>query len=495
MADVHNRVLRACVSATEQLIADGDPRAWIEQAGLEEYLVSGERVPWDKMARFFDLAREAAGSREAMIEVGRKSNRRGVEIEAHPLEPLLRGLMTVRRLYRLSFRIQHRTAYPFMSMRYSEAEAGVIDLRIRVPEPYRGCLALFEALTGQLESLPDLLGQPESRVEATIDARGGHWRIHVPEQRWLVVRAWEALRLRLSQRRIRGDVELELDVLERQHARLAAAYAELEQQSRALGREVEERERVERERQELERALVHNQRLELVGQMTGGIAHDFNNLLQVISASAEELELELEVGGEPAPGREHLAEIEQAVAAARALCRQLLGFSRSEPEAGMGAPPRVELSAALPGVIRLLRRVLPRGLVLDAALIERPSWVALRPVELQQILLNLVVNARDATIEAQAEDGRIAVRVCAETPGWVALEVEDGGVGMDEATRRAIFEPFFTTKSEGRGTGLGLTIVLGLVERAGGRVEVRSRVGEGTIFRVELPRLEGDPGA
>jgi PAS domain S-box-containing protein len=236
------------------------------------------------------------------------------------------------------------------------------------------------------------------------------------------------------------------------------------------------------------------QRLEAVGQLAGGIAHDFNNLLTVILGN---LDLILE---HDAPHEMHKALLDDVRAAGRraaVLTRQLLAFSRREPS----APKRIDLNAIVADMGSMLRRVIAEHIVLKTDLRPNLGPVLADPGQIEQVILNLVVNARDAmpkggTLTIRTAETDVSARDlpadAESSPGrFVVLAVTDTGHGMDAATRARIFEPFFTTKEVGKGTGLGLATVYGNVKQAKGWVAVDSRVGEGSSFRIFLPRAEG----
>ena len=247
----------------------------------------------------------------------------------------------------------------------------------------------------------------------------------------------------------------------------------------------------------LEAQLGQVQKLEALGRLAGGVAHDFNNLLTVIGTSARFARDAVRDAVPPALGAEALADldgIDRAVDRAGALTRQLLAFSRARD-----AEPR---STALADVLRavegMARRVVGDDVEVVSLVDEGAGRVLADPGQLEQVLLNLVVNARDAMPEGgvliletrRAElHGADATRAGVAPGAWSVLEVTDTGVGMDAATQARVFEPFFTTKPEGRGTGLGLATALGIVSQAGGRLTVQSRRGRGTTFTVLLPRL------
>ena len=227
---------------------------------------------------------------------------------------------------------------------------------------------------------------------------------------------------------------------------------------------------------ELEQQIRQGQRLEAVGQLAGGVAHDFNNLLTVIGGN---IELALAEVDDPVV-KGDLQEVLRSAERATELVRQLLEFARADVvEARV-----VELNEAVVRVGRMLGRLLPENIEIRVDLApEQPSILA-DPGQLEQVLLNLAVNARDA----MPQGGVISIRTHARAD-VVTLEVSDTGTGMDEQTRERIFNPFFTTKAPGEGTGLGLATVHGIVSGAGGEIDVESKLGEGTTFTVTFPAI------
>jgi signal transduction histidine kinase len=237
------------------------------------------------------------------------------------------------------------------------------------------------------------------------------------------------------------------------------------------------------QKRSLEQLLVHSQKMEAVGQLAGGVAHDFNNLLAVIEGSGE-MALE-ELAGHPA--REDVVDMVTAAKRAASLTRQLLAFSRREA----ARPEPVQLAAVVRSVEKMLRRLIGEHITLLTKL-DDVSPVMADSNQLEQVLINLCVNARDAMpgggtlcIELSALDASDPSAL--PDMDSVVLKVSDTGTGMDSEVMKRVFEPFFTTKEIGKGTGLGLSMVYGIVTQNGGQISVESSVGRGTTFTITFP--------
>ncbi len=249
------------------------------------------------------------------------------------------------------------------------------------------------------------------------------------------------------------------------------------------------------ERKNLQRQLGQAQKMEAVGQLAGGVAHDFSNILNVIGGYSE---LGLRKADERSPLRPYLEEIHRAADRASNLVRQLLAFSRGQ----IVEPSVLDLDEVVRGLEEMLRRLIPENIELVTSLSASPALVKVDRGQLEQVIVNLALNARDAmprggrllieTTRADLDQAYCRRHVGASPGPHVMLTVTDSGIGMDAETQAHIFEPFFTTKESGRGTGLGLATVYGVVRRAGGSIWVYSEPGRGTVFKTYLPQVEGE---
>ena len=257
-----------------------------------------------------------------------------------------------------------------------------------------------------------------------------------------------------------------------------------------LVRDITEATRAEEVKARLEAQLLQVQKMESIGRLAGGIAHDFNNLLTIINGYSHMALSELSLAD---PLRPNLIEIQKAGDRAASLTRQLLAFSRKQ----VLRPTALDLDRVIEEMHPMLARLMGEDVGVNLHLASGGALVHADPHQLEQVIVNLAANARDAmpdggtlkleTAVLERHDPQAGIR-----PGrYIRLTVSDSGVGMDEETRKRIFEPFFTTKDVGRGTGLGLSVVQGIVTQSGGEIEVGSQAGLGTTFTIYLPALAG----
>jgi len=244
------------------------------------------------------------------------------------------------------------------------------------------------------------------------------------------------------------------------------------------------------ERKTLEKQLVQAQKFEAIGQLAGGVAHDFNNMIGAILGWADLGIEETELGSRL---HRHFQKVRQQGERAAALTRQLLAFARRQ----ILEPRNVDLNQSVIETVSLLEKVIGSNIEIKADLAPDVALVRADPTQIEQVLMNLCINARDAmpaggSLFIETSNVHLDERFCALQPlahpgNYVALLVRDTGTGMDTATLDRIFEPFFTTKELGKGTGLGLATVYGIVRQHGGFLQVQSEAGEGSTFRAYFP--------
>ncbi len=290
------------------------------------------------------------------------------------------------------------------------------------------------------------------------------------------------------------DARLAQKALQQAHdeleARVEERTAQLTQAVASLEKEIADRKEAEEALEKTEEQLRQSQKLEAVGRLAGGIAHDFNNLLTVIIGYSDMISRK---GGLDARVTERVEEIHKAAVRAASLTRQLLAFSRKQ----VLKPQVLDLNELVDGLSKMLCRLIREDVQVVTSLGADLGNVNADPGQVEQILINLVVNARDAmpdggqitikTANAELDQAYSEMHMAVKPGHYVMLAVSDTGVGMDADTRARVFEPFFTTKEVGKGTGLGLSMVYGIVKQSGGNLWVYSEPGHGTTFKIYLP--------
>ncbi|MBC8281682.1 MAG: PAS domain S-box protein, partial [Chloroflexi bacterium] len=249
-------------------------------------------------------------------------------------------------------------------------------------------------------------------------------------------------------------------------------------------------------RKALEAQLLQAQKMESIGQLAGGIAHDFNNLLTAIGGYTQ---MALATPSDYAKVQEYLGQVQQASERASNLTKQLLAFSRRQ----IIAPKVINVNEVVTNTERILQRFITENIELTSVLAEDLGQVNIDPTQVEQILINLVVNARDAmpdggSLTIRTQNELIQKNTARQHPDlsageYVLLTVSDSGTGIDEAIQSRIFDPFFTTKEEGKGTGLGLSMCYGIIRQNDGHICVESQLGRGSTFKVLIPRVADSP--
>ncbi len=374
-----------------------------------------------------------------------------------------------------------RTLMPARSFYFTlyDEQAGTVAFPYFVSEKYGTPAVTPRPLAHGLTEYLIRIGRP-----LLLDARGMHELEATGEIDTVVFpcESWLGVPLRAGDPIVGTMVALSFSSLQKYTAREQAIFEYI---ARLVAMAIQ-RKTADEKRARLEESLRQAEKLESIGRLAGGVAHDLNNLLVPILGYADLIDRE------PSPGsiRKMAQQIRSAAEHSRDLIQQLLAFARKQ----VLEPAVLDLRTAVSGMESLLRRTIREDVRIVISLPATPVPVRADRGRLGQVLMNLSVNAQDA----MASGGTLTIAVTEEpipaTEGarHAVLTVRDTGVGMDEATRRSVFEPFFTTKERGRGTGLGLATVYGIVKQHGGDIEVTSTPGAGSVFRVFLP-LSTDP--
>ncbi|HOQ45382.1 MAG TPA: ATP-binding protein [Bryobacteraceae bacterium] len=301
----------------------------------------------------------------------------------------------------------------------------------------------------------------------------------------------EALANEIEERRAAEErVRLINEELER---RVAARTLELTTANERLSSTNRELSEEMAQRRHLQEQLMQSQKMEAIGRLAGGVAHDFNNLLTVILGFSD---LVLSGADRSTATYSQVEQIRVAAERAASLTQQLLAFSRKQ----MLQPKVINLNSVVMEIEKMLRRLMGDDIELTTILARDLGQVRADPTQIEQVIMNLAVNARDAmprggrltieTANVELSEEYAREHVEARAGPHVMLAITDTGIGMDQTTKERIFEPFFTTKEYGKGTGLGLSTVFGIVKQSGGSLWVYSEPGQGSVFKIYLPRVE-----
>ncbi len=485
--------MRALANVLERYAAEGHPLEPLVEGlaiGVEVLADEGRWLHWDDLIAVMERLEATLGEErlgEYVAEISHDPWTRGVRAS-------LAFAASPAQLYMLLVRWFGPSLYPAHRATL-ERRPGEVIVTLQVPERYRDSQVFFRTSRHAFRHAPRILGLPDAKVEAEISSHRATYRVVLPPSRSFFARLRRISELFAGSRNaIEALAEQQVE-LQRSYDALSESYAALQERERWLEAEIEQRRRAELALHESREQLLRAQRMEAMGRLAGGIAHDFNNLMTAVKGYTTMLTELAEPGTELDAG---LHEIGRAAERATRLTAQLLAFSRRQ----VLQPQILDLNAVVLDMQNLLDRLVGDRVELCTALASDLPTIRADPGQMEQVILNLVVNARDA----MPQGGRVTIRTHAvpaspsEDAGHgprvrgprVRLIVTDRGTGIDPSARAHIFEPFFTTKEHGAGTGLGLATVYGIVSQSGGSIEVESNPGEGTSFFIDLPAAEGE---
>ncbi len=446
-------------------------------------------VGWDDFMIIMERVEALVGAERfaAMLEA----------ISRDPLNRTVRASLSFAvspmQLYTLMIRWYGPYLYPVHTATLHRLGRDRIQVELSVPTRYRSSEVFFRTSAAAFRDATHLLGLPDAQVESEIESHRATYRIQLPPSPGFWSKARRIVELFTGSRSAIESLAEQQSELQRSYAALSSSYEQLQERERRLQDEIEERRRAETALRESEAQLLHAQRMEAMGRLAGGIAHDFNNLMTTVLGYTTIHQ------GDDGPGSDvqtGLREIRRAAERATRLTSQLLAFSRRQ----VLRPQVLDLNAIVQDMESMMSRVLGDDLELRTVLAEDLSPILADKGQIEQVLLNLAINARDA----MDRGGVLTLTTCpviatGEPPGpgapaagtaMVRLAVSDTGVGIPPENRAHIFEPFYTTKPAGQGTGLGLSTVYGIVRQSGGAIHLESKVGEGTTFLVDLPATQ-----
>jgi len=482
----HEANCRALAGSIRLLSARGEPVEQLVEGlpvSLETVCDAHSWVDWETFTALTTRLEELAGGPEANRKLAQELGKNEMSIALRRSVALA---VSPTQLFTLLVRWLGPSLYPVHRSTLERFPDGRIHVTLEIPEDRAGCAAFLRASVGVFEAAPAAIGLAHAHVESIVSSHRGEYWITLPPSQSLWARLRRVVEVFMGSRSAIDALAEQQEQLQRSYDALNDSYAALQDRERRLEGVIEEQQRTEQALRDSEAQLLRSQRLEAMGRLAGGIAHDFNNLMTAVLGYTDLLESR--IGDEPEAG-ESLHEIRAAAERATRLTGQLLSFSRRQPI----QPQVVDLNTITAEMDNLLRRTLGGDVKLRVSLDPDLRPVYCDPSQLEQVILNLAVNARDAMEHGGSLD--ISTENLATHTGaggavrkpMVRLTVTDSGIGMSEEVRACIFEPFYTTKEVGRGTGLGLATVYGIVSQARGRIEVESKEGAGTTFTIDLP--------
>ncbi|MEM7286926.1 MAG: ATP-binding protein [Actinomycetota bacterium] len=474
MAATRDANSRAFAELIRLLRARGvDPSALCDGLPIElEALEGFAWLEWEVAAELLARIESLAGGRDEFIALAG-------DLTNHPVAKRMwaigRSAVSVELLYRLTVNYMAPSVFPVHTSSFRKIADGEYRIRLELPQDRVGSEPFFWAGYGTYLALPKLLGVDRASVEATIGPHRGDFHVRTEQKarrRSAVLRRIRAVGASEEVVRTLGEQEAEL---RRSHGDLLAALAELEERKADMLTEIEDHKATRDDLRRRELELRQAQKLEIVGTLAASLAHDFNNILAVIAATLGPRDV---AGAVPA---EDASRIRDAVDLANAITARLatIGAPRELEPQRLDANRRLEAGRRLFELAAGERRLV-------WSLGDDAPEIVIDAIEFEQCLLNLIINARDASPPGGAVEVSTRAGTDGEVDGGLVLEVRDEGAGMSAETLERIWDPFYTSGRE-RGTGLGLGIVRRVVADAGGDIAVVSELGEGSTFRISLP--------
>ncbi|MDJ0851774.1 MAG: ATP-binding protein [Myxococcota bacterium] len=466
---------RPCAVFVDALETDGIPLSEAVR-GLsippETLLRPSNRLTWEEWLTVLENCSRVLGGPEALEAAGLRYYERAGGL----LGVLAAQVSSARPVYHMATRWYGPTLFAPTRATSEDLPDGRIRTTIEIRPGFRVSELFFQTMLGGIRAVPLLLGQPPADVEMVIEDRRATYVITPPASLTVIGKVRRALKWRTIEEKATFELSVQRDEIERGFELARQTEERLFAQTELLQEEQRQRERIEE-------LLLQAQKLETLGRLASGIAHDFNLVLTSIIGHVDSALGALNADD---PLRVDLEEVRGMSERGAGLVEQLVGVSRPQPV----LKRRVLLNEVVMPLVPVLRRLLPSSVRVHALPAARALEVVADPGQLEQILLNLGANARDAMPNGGNLEIEMRQATPEEAPGggeFARLEVRDDGMGMDASTLASAFEPFFTTKGPGKGTGLGLASVHNIVTSAGGTVWLESEPGEGTSVILQLP--------
>jgi signal transduction histidine kinase/CheY-like chemotaxis protein len=489
--EVNGRVIKFLLQVAERQRFDCGP-LFVGLPVDEATLRSGNgSFDWDVWAEIVERLERQCGGPEALVRMGSAVNELPIP---HEFKKVAGLFWSARRLYRLNSRWGVSADFRCIKSECIDLDDRHLRITMSIPSHLRGSTSAFRLTTGVLRSLPQLIDQAPAKIDAEIGTHGGTYVVELPPPATIAARLRRGVTTLIGVRTAFEQLEAQQqDIVE--HNRLLGEQLNEQRRVESALRESEARWRSLAESlRKSEEQLRQSQKMEAVGRLAGGVAHDFNNLLSVVLGYSSMLLARLPPDGRDAAD---VKEIYDAGQRAATLTRQLLAFSRQ----AVLAPTVTDLNEVVTRSERMLTRLIGEDIDLHVERAVDLPPVKVDQAQMEQVIVNLVINARDAmpdggkitieTARVELDELYVAAHPEASCGPHVMLAVSDTGVGIAPEQHALVFEPFFTTKEKGSGTGLGLSMVRGIVHQSGGSLCMYSERGIGTTMKIHLP-VTGD---